>query len=339
MSREAWRGRSILIAARSCFEWDLAAYVADALATEGVGASVFEYRGYPSPEAAAEALTLAVRDRRPDWLLGLKLDGIPAAALARTRAGGCRVALWYVDCFTPEVPDWLPPLLAEVDVFFTTAEGMTGAYRGLCRAPVHWLVEGVHLPAFPVVPAAPARYRSEVAFVGNVFQPPVADEELALRRLRLLTAVGRRFDLRVWGPQSPAFDRHAAALPFRTVRWPAYNEECVKVCRAADVVLGINTVDSVRLYFSNRTFLTLAAGGFHLTGYVPGLETMFDNGHHLVWYRDDDECLDMIAHYLARPDERARIAAAGQCHVRERYSLAGQVRALLDALVEIDGAG
>src|SRR5690606_11651027 len=104
----------------------------------------------------------------------------------------------------------------------------------------------------------PRTYRSQVAFLGNVCQPPVDDESIAHRRLRLLTKVGRRWDLRVWGPQSPLFDRHEGAVPFRTVRWPAYNEECVKVCRGADVVLGMNTVDDVRLYFSNRTFLTLA---------------------------------------------------------------------------------
>jgi len=233
------------------------------------------------------------------------------------------------------VPKWIVPLLAHVDAFFTTAEGMVDAYQALCPAPVRWLCEGVHLPAFPSVETIAARYRSDVAFLGNVFQPPVADETLALRRLRLLSRIGERFDLRVWGPQSPDFDRHGDPLPFRTVRWPAYNAECVKVCRASGVVLGINTVDDVRLYFSNRTFHTLASGGFHLTGYVPGLETMFDNGRHLVWFRSDDECLDLIGHYLDRPDERARIAAEGQRHVRERYSLAGQVRTLLAYLDEL----
>jgi len=331
----AWQRRSILIAARSCFEWDLAAYVADALTRDGVGVAVFEYRTYESPEAAGDALVDAVRERRPDLLLGLKLDAIAPAALARVRALGVPVALWYVDCFTPEVPEWIVPLLAHVDTFFTTAEGLVDAYQAFCPAPVRWLCEGVHLPAFPMVPTIAARYRSDVAFLGNVFQPPVPDETLALRRLRLLSRVGERFDLRVWGPQSPDFDRHGDPLPFRTVRWPAYNEECAKVCRASAVVLGVNTVDNVRRYFSNRTFLTLASGGFHVTGYVPGLETMFDNGRHLVWYRSDDECIDLIAYYLDRPAERTAIAVEGQRHVRERYHLAGQVRTLLAYLDEL----
>jgi spore maturation protein CgeB len=79
----------------------------------------------------------------------------------------------------------------------------------------------------------------------------------------------------------------------------------------------------------------LASGGFHLTGYVPGLETMFDNDRNLVWFRSDEECIDLIAYYLDRPAERARIAAEGQRHVRERYPLAGQVRTLLAYLDEL----
>src|SRR4051794_28595494 len=95
----AWQRRSILIAARSCFEWDLAAYVADALTKGGVGVALFEYRAYESPEAAADALVDAVRVRRPDLLLGLKLDAIAPSALHRVRALGVPVALWYTDCF------------------------------------------------------------------------------------------------------------------------------------------------------------------------------------------------------------------------------------------------
>jgi len=125
-----WRRRSVLIAARSCFEWDLAAYVADALTRDGVGIAVFEYRAYESPETAADALVNAVRERRPDLLLGLKFDAVAPAALDRVRALGVPIALWYTDCFTPEVPEWIVPLLEHVDAFFTTAEGMVDAYQG-----------------------------------------------------------------------------------------------------------------------------------------------------------------------------------------------------------------
>lgn len=329
MIGEQWGGRSLMIATRSCFEWDLATYLLDILRGEGINTSVFEYRGFDSPATAGQALVTAVEAHRPDWLLGLKLEAVAPSALAHVRASGVPVALWNVDCFTPDLPDWILPLLAEVDLVFTTAEGMLPAYRQVCRVPVHWVVEGAHLPAFPIADTVAERYRSEVAFLGNVFQPPVPNSRLALRRLRLLTAIGERFDLRVWGPQSPDCDRHPQPMPFRMVRWPAYNEECVKVCRAADVVLGINTTNRVLRYFSNRTFVTLACGGFHLTEYVPGLETMFENERHLVWYYSDEECLERIEEFLRRPEDRARIAEAGRQHVLQHYNLNAQVAKLL----------
>src|SRR5262249_30519406 len=89
---------------------------------------------------------------------------------------------------------------------------------------------------------------------------------------------------------------------------------------------------SVALYFSNRTFLTLACGGFHLTHYVPELERMFTNRRHLVWFHSDDECLDLIRYYLARPRARRAIARAGQRWTRRRYGMRRSWRRILAAL-------
>jgi spore maturation protein CgeB len=250
------------------------------------------------------------------------------------------VLLWFVDCFTPEVPDWIVPLVARVDAFLTTAKGMVSAYAALAETPVFWVPEGAYLPAFPNIEVETARrplYASQVAFLGNIFQPPVPDQRIALRRLRLLSRIGERYTLKLWGPQSPDFDRYTGPLPFRVLRWPAYNDECVRVCRSADIVLGMNTVDSVDCYFSDRTFMTLASGGFHLTSYVPGLEAMFENHEHLVWFRSDDECLELIEHYLDRPDDRDRIAASGRRFVRERYPMDAQVDKVLRIVETHDG--
>jgi spore maturation protein CgeB len=199
----------------------------------------------------------------------------------------------------------------------------------------------VYLPAFrPVSLSPPLRrtYASDVAFIGNVFHPPVPDERIALRRFRLLRAVARRYRLKVWGVQGdPTTRARWAPTGAPLYDWPAFHDEVVRICQAAAIVLGINTVNDVELYFSNRTFVTLAAGGFHVTHYVPGLETMFENHRHLVWFHDDRECLDLIRHYLARPAARRRIAAAGCEWTRRRYGMARQVSRLL-ALLEAPGA-
>jgi spore maturation protein CgeB len=93
--------------------------------------------------------------------------------------------------------------------------------------------------------------------------------------------------------------------------------------------LGTNTTNSVERYFSNRTFITLASGGFHLTHYVPGLETMFENRKHLVWYNTEEECFLLIDYYLRRPALRRKIAREGRDWVRRRYGMRRQVSRML----------
>lgn len=328
--------RRVLVVAPSFHPWDLGTYLQKLLAARGIPHATFAYRPYDTDAAADRALLAAARAFRPDVVLGLKLGRTARGTLARLRRDGATVALWYVDCFDGTVPPQIGRLLPEVDLFLTNAAGMVPRYQALTRAPVHWVHEGVYLPAFPPVRVPPAQretYASEVAFVGNVLHPPVADPSLALRRLRLLRKVAVRHRLKVWGPQGdPRTARRWRGVPAPLVPWPAYNEELVKICRSAEVVLGMNTIESVERYFSNRTFLTLASGGFLLTHYVPGLESMFENERHLVWFRSDDECLDLLRHWLRRPAARARIAREGRRWTRRRYGMNRQLSRILALL-------
>ena len=122
------------------------------------------------------------------------------------------------------------------------------------------------------------------------------------------------------------------------------NRGFAKVCASSEIVLGLNSVRCDRLYFSNRTWLTLACRGFHVTEYVPALEEVFDNGEHLVWYRDLDDALEQIRNYLGRDRERVRVAAAGyELVLREHryFHRVGRVLALLEerpGLARAEGA-
>ena len=329
------RIRHVLIAAPDFRPWDLGTYLSSALTTLRVRSTRFSWRAQPGD--ADQAFVAAVRQARPDAVIGLKMDGLGAEALARVRRSGVPILLWQVDCFTDRIPGWIAPLVREASVVAVTAHGMVPAYARLGETPVHWVMEGAHLPSFPAVrlPAATrALYASEVAFVGGLGQPPVRDARLAGRRLSLLTRLGRHFDVTVWGPQTPAAIRRAKGRPFTLRRWPAYNDELSRVCRATAIMLGVNTINTVPQYFSNRTFLTLAARGFHLTHYVPGLEALFENHRHLVWFKDDRECEALCRYYLSRPDARARIARAGHRRVVTRWSLTMQAQRLLEALMD-----
>jgi hypothetical protein len=67
-----------------------------------------------------------------------------------------------------------------------------------------------------------------------------------------------------------------------------------------------------RLGLNPRVYDVLACGGFLLTTYNPGIADEFVDGEHLVTFRDSTELRQLVLYYRDRPEERRRIARAGQ---------------------------
>lgn len=331
---QAWiKNQKALIVAATFHEWDLGTYLAKELTRR-----VSDVRCQPTHSISQRQLQRRLLDEcdsfKPGLLFMFKPDGITNATLKRIRQSGIRVILWSPDCFGANVPEWVKAASSEIDLLCVSAKGLLPAYRQVCHAPAYWLMEGAHLPSFPTLSLSRAEqtpYASEVAFIGNIFHTGAQAGDFNTRR-NLLRQVGTNFDLKIWGIQRYPDAAKKFGGRARIIEWPAYNEEYVKVCQSASVILGINLINSIKLYFSNRTFLTLASGGFHITSYVPGLEAMFENHKHLVWFRDENECVELIDYYLKRPKRRQSIADAGQQLVRRKYSLARQVGRLLNLI-------
>ena len=71
-------------------------------------------------------------------------------------------------------------------------------------------------------------------------------------------------------------------------------------------------------FTSGRTFRTLMSKAFLLIRYFPGIEDMFINCRHLVWFKTDEEGLELIAYYLKHDDEREAIANGGHEYLLDR---------------------
>lgn len=325
------RHNKILIAAPQFYEWDLGSYLLSILRSKYVKCDTFAYQPYNSDEEAGRELLNRIKKSKPDIMIGLKLDSISAEVLRVIKNTGVFVAVWYVDCVRGIVPEWIKPLFLEADVFFTTAKGMLSKYREIGSTPAYWLYEGAHVEMFPVSAENPSQkriYRSDVAFVGSIYYYD-DNGHIVTERERFLKKINEIYELKIWGPQGVKDARKRWGRSYPAVEWPAYNEELVNVCGGAKIILGVNTINSVELYFSNRTFITLASGGFHITHYVPGLETMFENRRHLVWYHSLEECLSLIEYYLERPGLRKEIARQGRDWVRRKYGMKRQVGKML----------
>lgn len=321
----------LLIVAPAFLPWDLGSYIRSVLRPLGWQVDCLAYQGL-----TGEPLAERLEERRDPLILGLNLDPVEPESLRIWKSRGQRLALWHVDCCSHQPGDALVRLLPHFDQVFTTARGMVASYQKLTSASVEWLVEGAHLPHFRLgLPATYSTrvYASEVAFVGNLIYND-HQGKACYQRIDLLERVRTAFSLKVWGPQGHPLAHQVWAQRAPLLEWPAYHEELVKICRSASVILGTNRTQQVEGYFSNRTFLTLASGGFHLTAYVPGLEQLFENHHHLVWFHDPDECLELLAYYLKRPETRQKIAHQGCQRVRRRFSLRRQVLRLARMLTQ-----
>lgn len=167
-------------------------------------------------------------------------------------------------------------------------------------------------------PAPAQRFRRDVAFIGGPGRRG--------QRASFLAEVAKRFQTDVFGRH---WERWRSLHPGLRVHGPIDNRGYAAICATSRIVLGVNEVNDDPFYFSNRTFLTLACGAFHLTHYVPRLEDVFRDGEHLVWYRDEDEALAKIEHWLQRDDERARIAAGGHAEVMEHHQYFHRVARIL----------
>jgi hypothetical protein len=86
---------------------------------------------------------------------------------------------------------------------------------------------------------------------------------------------------------------------------------------------------------TRRMLRSLASGRMFLTEHCLGMEDLFTNHKHLVWFERPEEGLDLIRYYLEHPAERDRIASAGRAHVAKRHSFDCRLRDFVNIVREV----
>lgn len=105
-------------------------------------------------------------------------------------------------------------------------------------------------------------------------------------------------------------------------------DEFATACSQAKIVLSIDIC--ARMYTSwRRVFNSMASGAFLLIRYFPGLETVFENHKHVVWFDTDAEAVEQAKYYIAHDSERLRIAALGCRLVRAKHTWDARVAEIL----------
>ncbi len=286
----------------------------------------FDYRKerekYGNERMQEEMISLT-KEKRPDAFLLLKGDGIFPETLVDIKKI-CHVSFRYMDS---PIKGWIVHLARASNSFFLTAGGLIEKYKRLGVKNVFHLWEGCDPEIHRYLPSDSPEYQCAVAFVGV---------GKAGRENLLKEVMKAGFNLKIWGRNWPK------SFPVQK-EW-VEPEEFAKVCSSAKIVLGLNDNNTISDYFSDRTFLTLACRGFHITSYTPRLERWFTNKKHLVWYDTRKkypwcsrygECIELIKYYLNKPEEQEKIAQAGQEWVYGHYTWRHSMEKMIGILGEL----
>lgn len=118
-------------------------------------------------------------------------------------------------------------------------------------------------------------------------------------------------------------------------RWPRKTTRQMELndsIASAKVVVGHNIY--FPYYWSNRIYEMVGRGGFLITPYIDGLEEEFEDGKHIICYKDMDftDLKSKIDYYLEHDDERETIRKAGFEHCKNNYTYKHRCQELLSKI-------
>ena len=255
---------------------------------------------------------------KPDVVFVFFRD-LPAALLAEFRKHA-RVVLWCEEALE-DLDGSVVDYFAQADLVCMSNPARFGWLRERGLDNMVFLMSGFS-PRFHR-PAPRQRMRRDVAFIGGPGRRG--------QRADFLAAISREFKTEIFGLH---WDRWTHLHPELRVRGTVDNKGYAQICATSKIVLGLNEVNDDTYYFSNRTFLTLACGGFHLTHYVPRLENVFAHGEHLAWFHSEAQVIEQIRDWLQRDADRARVAAGGHALVMDHHRYFHRIARVLQYLRE-----
>jgi hypothetical protein len=281
-------------------------------AFEELGHQVFRYdfrervAELGSSAAMEDDLLQELRCQRPDLTVLSKFEGTSPEALLRYN-GFTWTHFWF--------PDWEPNIGPEILGHFKhaasascTGEPVAASVERQTGRKVWHVFDGCDPKVFRPVPPQ-SELACDVVFIG---------QSNPRRRRYLGILQGAGFDCAFRGPGFSA---------------PVYLDDFCTACCSAKVNLSIHYGVWDGLFFSVRTWMVLGCQGFLLAEYVKGMERVFENGKHLVWYKSEDELLELLQRYLRATDAeeaRARIARQGRELVLGNYTWVHTARRILD---------
>jgi len=110
-----------------------------------------------------------------------------------------------------------------------------------------------------------------------------------------------------------------------------WQKEIPQIYSRAKIVLNLPAADDLNF----RTFEAMSCGAMLLTRRIDnGQELLFQEGTHYAAFADENELFAKVDYYLAHPEEREAIAAAGLKEVQARHRMEQRIEELLERVTK-----
>lgn len=109
-------------------------------------------------------------------------------------------------------------------------------------------------------------------------------------------------------------------------------EEAAEKFGESKIVFNISITDDLNM----RTFEGMATGSLLLTSRNAEVESVFEDGRHLVLYDNLDDMIDKARYYVEHEEERERIACAGYEEVMAKHTFEHRVKQVLETCGLLD---
>jgi spore maturation protein CgeB len=166
------------------------------------------------------------------------------------------------------------------------------------------------------------KYGKDIVFVGS-FYP---------NRARVLESI-TDLDISVLGPNWNKLDKDSP-LRKKTASTKVNYDEWVRIYNASKIVMSIHFDDGKTPcnQASPRLYEALACGSFVMADEQKDAKALFEDGEHLVFFKNEKDLRDKIIYYLDHPEERQRIALKGREEVIKKHTYTHRIKEMLDTI-------
>jgi spore maturation protein CgeB len=271
-----------------------------------------------------DGLVRTARKFNPDVYIASGGQRISSSSIDRIKGRGVKTVLWVID-WLPD-PDWLRAVAPHYDFIFAGGTEAIGSLKNSGIKDLHWLpfaCDTDHHHPVAVFSKDREKYGHDIAFVGSYYP----------NRMKILEEMAD-LDVGVWGP---GWQNVPAASPLAKRVKGTGNikpDEWVKILCNAKIVIAIHFQGGEAPCYqaSPKVYETLACGKFLLVDDQPDVKTLFEDGKHIVVFKDAKDLRDKLNYYLAHDAEREAIAAGGYSEVVKKHTYRRRIEEMISVI-------